>query len=45
MKRLAVFVIGALCATTWLVLLAATAFNAVTVSLGLLGALIVLRRG
>lgn len=45
MKRLAIATVGAICALVWLILLAATAFNAVTVSLGLLGALVLLPRG
>jgi hypothetical protein len=45
MKRFMVTLVGLICALTWLVLLAATAFNPVTVSLGLLGAMMVLHRG
>jgi len=45
MKQFALTVIGAICALIWLILLAATAFNAVTVSLGLMGALVLLPRG
>jgi hypothetical protein len=45
MRRLTVTALSASFALIWLVLLAATAFNAVTVSLGLLGALVLLPRG